>query len=165
MKERGWHLLPTQCWKFLVLRFIKYMIMKHYNLRLRKGYLDWTKGRQLEVCKSHSKSPLPERMYSLSLIFPDPFCAHLCHFFVLTSFWVVCRFLPFLLVFVIKYLGIFMLKQQDIPENNCGSIFSIELIINRCLITMKSLMPYKKCGGGWIFSVENHRNRRDLSLL
>ena len=29
---------------------------------------------------------------------------------------------------MIKYLVIFMLKQQDIPENNCGSIFSIELI-------------------------------------
>ena len=87
-------------------------------------------------------------MYYLPLTSQTHFCAHLCHFFVLFSFWDVCRFLPSLLVPVIKYLVIFMLKQQDILKNNCDSIFSIELIINCCLITMKSLMPYEKCEEG-----------------
>lgn len=86
---------------------------------------------------------------------PDLCCAYLCHFFVPFPFQAVGLCLPRWCLSMIKYLVTFKLKQQAISENNCGSIFSIGLIIICCLNNYKEqLIPHGKCGWDWIFSVQ-----------
>lgn len=95
------------------------------------------KRRQPEGYKPRpkAKKPFSERMYYLSVVSPD-----LCCLWCLS---------------MIKHLVTFKLKQQDIPENNCGSIFFIRLIIICCLNNYKEqLIPHGKCGRDWIFSVQ-----------
>lgn len=92
-------------------------------------------------------------------------CAYFCHSVVLSSFWAVGFCLPCRCLSMIKYFLTFKLKQQDTPENSCGSIFSIELIIICCLNSYKEQqMPHGKCGDG-IFPGQTLRVRRDLSLF
>lgn len=86
-------------------------------------------------------------MYYLSVASSDLYCAYLCHFFMPFAFQVRGLCLPCWYLSMIKYLVTFQLKQQDIPENNCGSIFSIGLIIICCLNNYKEQpMPHGKCG-------------------
>lgn len=94
-------------------------------------------------------------MYYLSVASSDLCCAYLCHFFMPFAFQARGLCLHCWYLSMIKYLVTFKLKQQDIPENNCGSIFSIGLIIICRLNNYKEqVMPHGKCGLDWIFSVQ-----------